>query len=178
MSPERRRRIAVIEGFKMRQLFTLPAPYRTPGLDPTAVRVDWGWLANSAPLANDPMAHRAFLDRSTLAEKPADQPTLGLPNESDDDDMLLARLFAGRLWLFVPRPIGDEPAPEEWKQLLAPILPAHLRIDVIDAEMPFHLGYGTILGMSTNLPPPLLGSLRLGDDSLLPTKPIQGNSIS
>lgn len=173
MSPERRRRIAVIEGFKMRQLFTLSAPYRTPGLEPTDVRVDWGWLANSAPLANDPMAHRAFLDRSTLA----DTPTLGLPNESDDD-MLLARLFAGRLWLFVPRRIGDEPTPEQWKQLLAPILPAHLRIDVIDTEMPFHLGYGTVLGTSTNLPPPLIGSLRLGHDSLLPTKPIQGSSMS
>lgn len=145
MKPERRKRIALVEGFKMRRLFTLPAEHRQGEPDPTELRLDWGWLAKSAPLANDPLAHRAFLDRSRLDGAA----TLGMPNE-DRDPILLYRLLGGQLWLFVPKPKASEPKIEDWPLLLAPILPAHLVLNVVE-EKPRPLGQNSVLGLSTVL---------------------------
>ncbi|ESW93813.1 hypothetical protein X770_00875 [Mesorhizobium sp. LSJC269B00] len=162
MSPDRRRRIAVVEGYKMRRLFTLPANHSSEDPEPTPLRTDWGWLANSAPLGSDPLATRVRLDSSELDGKP----TLGVSGESDDD-MLGMRTLASRLWMFVPPHIDDDPTPDDWKRLLAPILPAHIGLEVVDRQTPFNVGYNTVLGMTTTLPPLPLGSVRLGQDSLL-----------
>lgn len=145
MKPERRKRLALVEGFKMRRLFTMPADHVPGDPEPTALRSDWGWLAKSSQLANDPLARRAFLDRSRLDGAA----TLGMPNE-DRDPVLLHRLLGGQLWLFVPKPEGREPKTSDWPQLLAPILPAHLVLNVVE-EKAWHLGQNAVLGLSTIL---------------------------
>jgi hypothetical protein len=163
MSEERRRKIAVVEGFKMRRLFTLPADSDPDLPEPTDLRKHWGWLPGSAPLANDPLAYRAFLDDGSRL----DHVTLGVSGE-DADPTLRARLLGCRLWLFVPERSGEDPHPSEWKRLLAPILPAHLQLEVISGPPAFQLGFSTVLGVTTRLPSFRLGEAQLGRDVRLP----------
>lgn len=147
MSEERRRSIALVEGFNVRRLFTLHAPHDPKDPDPTEIRAHWGWLPNSGVLATEPLARRAILDQSRFSE----HHTLGLPGETDDP-MLLARLLGSRLWLFVPEPAVGEPDKETWKRLLEPILPAHLTLEVVSGETASGLGYNSVLGVATKLP--------------------------
>ena len=144
MQPDRRKRLALVEGYKLRRLFTLPAAHHAEDPDPTNLRSDWGWLAKSAPLANDPLAYRGFLGRSRLDGLA----TLGMRDEAADAT-LLYRLLGSQLWLFVPPPRPEEPTHEEWARLLAPILPAHLILRVQDQDTPLCLGDSTVLGLST-----------------------------
>lgn len=172
MALERRRQIALVEGFKMRRLFTLPAEHLAGQPEPGPLRRDWGCLPHSSQLANDPLGRRAFLDSSKFM----DEPTLGIPGETDDET-LLARLLGCRLWLFLPPYLNGDPTPDDWRKFLAPVLPTHLSLEVVDRQTAFHLGYDTVLGMSTTLPPLPLGSVRLGDDTLLPTPSIKRSSL-
>jgi hypothetical protein len=153
MPADRRRRLRLVEGYKMRRLFTLPRVARADDPEPTPLARDWGWLPGSAPLAADPLVGRAFLDDG----RTLDSVSLGMPEERDDP-VLLQRLLGSRLWLLVPTPKNDEPTCEEWRQLLAPALPAHLMVDVIelassdsDESVQFHLGDNTILGVTAGL---------------------------
>lgn len=147
MSEERRRSIALVEGFNVRRLFTLHASHDARDPDPTELRTHWGWLPGSGVLATEPLAQRVFLDQSRFSE----QHTLGLPGETADPT-LLARLLGSRVWLFVPARIGGEPDKETWKRLLEPILPAHLALEVVEGETSDGLGYNSVLGVATNLP--------------------------
>ncbi|MBC2802380.1 hypothetical protein ACC778_33565 [Rhizobium ruizarguesonis] len=147
MSEERRRSIALVEGFNVRRLFTLQASHDPRDPDPTEIRAHRGWLPGSGVLATEPLARRAFLDQSKFSE----QHTLGLPGETGDST-LLARLLGSRLWLFVPAPVGGEPDTATWERLLKPILPAHLALQVIAGETSSELGYNTVLGVATKLP--------------------------
>jgi hypothetical protein len=146
MSDDRRCAIAVVEGFKMRRLFTLPRDPRPNDPEPTALQRDWGRLPDSAPLAGDPLASRAYLDEGRLL----DHVTLGLPGE-DEDPTLLARLLGGRLFLFVAEPLEHEPTLAQWPRLLAPVLPAHLKLDVRTLPCSSELGFDAVLGLSTRL---------------------------
>jgi hypothetical protein len=146
MSEERRRSMALVEGFNVRRLFTLQASHDPRDPDPSELRAHWGWLPGSGTLATEPLARRAFLDRSKFSE----QHTLGLPGETTDPT-LLARLLGSGLWLFVPAPVGCEPDTATWKRLLRPILPAHLALEVVAGETSSELGYNTVLGVATKL---------------------------
>jgi hypothetical protein len=146
MPEERRRSIALVEGFNVRRLFTLHASHDPKDPDPTEIRANWGRLPGSGVLATEPLARRVFLDQSRFGEKH----TLGLPGEIDDPT-LLARLLGSRLWLFVPKPVGGEPDDNTWGRLLEPILPAHLSLHVITDEPSSELGYDTLLGVAMKL---------------------------
>lgn len=146
ISEERRRRIALVEGFNVRRLFTLRAPHDPKDPHPTEIRAHWGWLPGSGVLATEPLARRAFLDESQFS----DEHTLGLPGETDDPT-LLARLLGSRLWLFVPAPLDGEPDEKTWERMLEPILPAHLVLKVVAGEVSAGLGYNSVLGVATKL---------------------------
>ena len=143
MCEERRGRVMLVEGYKMRRLFTLPR-VGSSDPEPSPLARHWGWLPASAPVAPDPLAGRAFLDDG----RTLDHVTLGLPDERDDP-VLLQRVLGSRVWLFIPAPENEEPASEEWQDLLHPVLPAHLKLEVvINDPAQFPLGYNAVLGVT------------------------------